>query len=84
MATVSRSNEVEGRRASDREIAIFERTFWAWLGGAALLLLLSQAVLLQWGLTPLRRDLVASHGGELKLWRSHGGGARVDSVLPGP
>ncbi len=46
---------LEDRAAFDREIRIFERTLWVWLGGAALLLLLSQAVLLQWGLAPLRR-----------------------------
>jgi two-component system sensor histidine kinase PhoQ len=39
----------------DREIATFDRTLWSWLGGAALLLLLSQALLLRWGLAPLRR-----------------------------
>ena len=39
----------------DREIAIFERTSWTWLGGAAVLLLLSQTLLLQWGLAPLAR-----------------------------
>ena len=33
-----------------REVSAFARTLWAWLGGAGLLLLLSQAVLLQWGL----------------------------------
>jgi len=38
-----------------REVAAFARTLWTWLGGAGLLLLLSQAALLQWGLTPLRR-----------------------------
>ncbi|MEP6971582.1 MAG: ATP-binding protein [Betaproteobacteria bacterium] len=38
-----------------REVAVFARTLWTWLGGAGLLLLLSQAALLQWGLTPLRR-----------------------------
>ena len=46
---------VEDRAGFDREVAIFARTLWTWLGGAALLLLLSQAVLLQWGLAPLRR-----------------------------
>ena len=46
---------LEDKAAFDREVAVFERTLWAWLGGAALLLLLSQAVLLQWGLAPLRR-----------------------------
>lgn len=38
-----------------REVAAFARTLWTWLGGAGLLLLLSQAALLQWGLLPLRR-----------------------------
>jgi two-component system, OmpR family, sensor histidine kinase PhoQ len=38
-----------------REVAAFARTLWTWLGGAGLLLLLSQAALLQWGLSPLRR-----------------------------
>ncbi|MEO6624346.1 MAG: ATP-binding protein [Burkholderiaceae bacterium] len=46
---------LEDRAAFDREVAVFERTVWTSLGGAALLLLLSQAVLLQWGLAPLRR-----------------------------
>ena len=46
---------LEDRAELDREVAVFERTLWAWLGGAGLLLLLSQAVLLQWGLAPLRR-----------------------------
>jgi len=46
---------LEDRAAFDREVAVFERTLWSWLGGAAVLLLLSQALLLQWGLAPLRR-----------------------------
>ncbi len=46
---------LEDRAEFDREVAVFERTLWTWLGGAALLLLLSQALLLQWGLAPLRR-----------------------------
>ncbi len=46
---------LEDRAEFDREVGVFERTLWTWLGGAALLLLLSQAVLLQWGLAPLRR-----------------------------
>lgn len=46
---------LEDRSAFDREVAVFERTLWSWLGGAALLLLLSQTLLLQWGLAPLRR-----------------------------
>lgn len=46
---------LEDRAGFDREVAVFERTLWSSLGGAALLLLLSQALLLQWGLAPLRR-----------------------------
>lgn len=46
---------LEDRAGFDREIAAFTRTLWTWLGGAGLLLLLSQAALLQWGLAPLRR-----------------------------
>ena len=44
----------EDKAEFDREITVFERTSWAWLGGAALLLLASQTVLLRWGLAPLR------------------------------
>lgn len=46
---------LEDKAEFDREISVFERTLWTWLGGAALLLLLSQTVLLGWGLAPLRR-----------------------------
>ena len=46
---------LEDKAGFDREISIFDRTLWSWLGGAALLLLLSQAALLEWGLAPLRR-----------------------------
>jgi len=57
----------EDREEFDREIAIFERTSWAWLGGAALLLLISQTLLLRWGLAPLReatREIRAIEQGE--------------------
>ena len=46
---------LEDKAEFDREISVFGRTLWTWLGGAALLLLLSQTVLLEWGLAPLRR-----------------------------
>ncbi len=39
----------------DREVDVFERALWTWLGGAAALLLLSQTLLFEWGLAPLRR-----------------------------
>ena len=46
---------LEDKAEFDREIKVFDRTLWSWFGGAALLLLLSQVVLLGWGLAPLRR-----------------------------
>ena len=46
---------LEDKVGFDRELAVFSRTLWVWLGGAGLLLLLSQTLLLQWGLSPLRR-----------------------------
>ncbi len=46
---------VEDKAEFDREIAVFSRTLWLWLGGAGVLLLLAQTLLLQWGLLPLRR-----------------------------
>jgi two-component system sensor histidine kinase PhoQ len=46
---------LEDKAELDREIAVFARTSWTWLGGAAVLLLLSQTLLLQWGLAPLAR-----------------------------
>lgn len=46
---------LEDKAEFDRELRAFKRTLWSWLGGAGLLLLLSQALLLRWGLAPLRR-----------------------------
>lgn len=46
---------LEDRAELDREVAIFNRTLWGWLGTAGLLLLLAQTLLLRWGLAPLRR-----------------------------
>jgi len=46
---------LENKAAFDRELGVFQRTLWTWLGGAGLLLLLSQTLLLQWGLGPLQR-----------------------------
>ena len=52
---------LEDSAGFEREVAVFARTMWIWLGGAALLLLLAQTLLLGWGLAPLRR--VASRSG---------------------
>ena len=46
---------LEDKAEFDRELRAFERTLWTWLGGTALLLLLSQTLLLRWGLAPLGR-----------------------------
>ena len=46
---------VEDKAEFDHEVAVFQRTLWSWLGGAAVLLLASQTLLLGWGLAPLRR-----------------------------
>ena len=46
---------LEDSSTFDREVGIFTRTLWLWLGGAALLLLLAQLLLLRWGLAPLRK-----------------------------
>ena len=45
---------LEARSAFDREIGMFSRTLWLWLGGATALLLLAQLLLLRWALAPLR------------------------------
>jgi two-component system, OmpR family, sensor histidine kinase PhoQ len=54
-AVVLELSVLEDSAGFKREVAAFARTLWTWLGGAGLLLLLSQAALLQWGLSPLRR-----------------------------
>lgn len=46
---------LESKAEFDRELRVFERTLWTWLGGAAALLLVALVALLQWGLAPLRR-----------------------------
>ena len=45
---------LEDASALSRELRAFDRTLLSWLGGTALLLLITQALLLRWGLAPLR------------------------------
>lgn len=48
------------------QVRQFRRSLWGWLGGAALLLLAVQGLILRWGLAPLRRvaeDLAAIETG---------------------
>ncbi len=44
-----------------RQVAGFRTTLWIWLGGATLVLLMVQGVVLRWGLSPLRRVAAALH-----------------------
>ncbi|MHB1200982.1 MAG: ATP-binding protein [Polaromonas sp.] len=46
---------LEDKSEFDRELGAFERTLWSWLGSTGLLLLLTQTLLLRWGLAPLGR-----------------------------
>lgn len=46
---------LEAQSAFDRETSAFRRTLWGGLAGAGALLLLAQWLLLEWGLSPLRR-----------------------------
>jgi two-component system, OmpR family, sensor histidine kinase PhoQ len=67
---------LEDKTAFDREVRVFSRTLWAWLGSAGVLLLLAQILLLQWGLAPLRN--VASEIGRIEA----GVQARVEGRYP--
>lgn len=67
---------LEDRAAFDREIAVFTRTLWTWLGGAGVLLLFTQLLLLKWGLAPLRRV-----AGEIRRIES-GDQARIEGDYP--
>ena len=67
---------LEDKAEFDREVSVFERTLWAWLGGAAAVLLVSQTLLLEWGLAPLRR--VAREIGHIE----HGAQQAVEGSYP--
>ena len=61
-------NVVEQVQPFDAQLAAFRLNLWAWLGGLALVLLVVQAVVLRWGLRPLRRvasDLQAIREGQV-------------------
>jgi two-component system, OmpR family, sensor histidine kinase PhoQ len=67
---------LEDRAAFDREVGVFTRTLWLWLGGVAALLLLAQLWLLRWGLAPLRQ--VASEIRRIE----EGGQSRIEGRYP--
>ena len=60
-------NVAEQVQSFDQQFSRFRLSLWLWLGGLALALLLVQAIVLRWGLRPLRQveaDLKAIHGGQ--------------------
>ena len=72
---------LEDRSEFDREIAVFARTLWLWLGSAGVLLLMAQTVLLRWGLSPLRRvatEIARVESGEQQRIE----GRYPDEILP--
>jgi len=48
-------NIITDLRSFDRKITEYRKTLWGWLLAMAMLLLVSQAVILRWGLSPLRK-----------------------------
>lgn len=44
----------ENQKVLDQQIRVFRRNLWGWLAGVGLLLIVVQAFILRWGLTPLR------------------------------
>lgn len=57
----------ENQKVLHRQIKTFRHNLWGWLAGVGLLLIIVQALILRWGLTPLRHvadDLLAIEKGE--------------------
>jgi two-component system sensor histidine kinase PhoQ len=67
---------LEDKTAFDQEVQAFEGTLWRWLGGAGLLLLLTQTFLLRWALAPL------SHMAREVQHIENGEQARVEGTYP--
>ncbi|MDK2123674.1 ATP-binding protein [Parachitinimonas caeni] len=59
-----------------KQIGVYRRSLWGWLGGLAGLLLLAQILLLRWGLAPMRR--VAQELKEVET----GNRSRLDNDYP--
>ena len=58
---------LEDKAEFDREMASFGQTLWRWLGATGMLLLLTQTLLLGWGLAPLqqvKKELLRIKNGE--------------------
>ncbi|MBM5572846.1 MULTISPECIES: ATP-binding protein [Deefgea] len=66
-AQTIRFRVLEDQQYVQAQLAQFQRALWGGLAAAAVCLLLAQALILRWGLTPLRRlevELAAIEGGE--------------------
>jgi two-component system, OmpR family, sensor histidine kinase PhoQ len=55
-------NILEDTTALSRQVAVFRESLWRYLGGAGLILLLLQGVILRWSLLPLRRVITELKG----------------------
>lgn len=65
---------LESPLAIEPEIANFRQELWLWLGGAVLVLLLLQALIMNWGLSPLRRladDIKSVESGRREFMDGH-------------
>jgi len=51
-------NIMENAKILREQVAVFRESLWRYLGGAALVLLLLQALILRWSLLPLRRVIL--------------------------
>jgi two-component system sensor histidine kinase PhoQ len=67
-------SSLESTLAIEPEIAKFRQELWTWLGGAILVLVLLQAVIMNWGLSPLRRmadDIKSVESGRSEFMDGH-------------
>ncbi|MFV9616005.1 MAG: two-component sensor histidine kinase, partial [Gammaproteobacteria bacterium] len=61
-------------KSFNKQISLYRKTLWSWLIGMAILLLLSQALILRWGLSPLRKvgvELNSIESGEQEQIQQH-------------
>ena len=59
----------ENQQVFEQQVNIFRQNLWGWLAGVGLLLIIVQAFILRWGLTPLRHvadDLIAIEQGKTR------------------
>ncbi len=67
-------SSLESTLVIEPEIAKFRQDLWTWLGGAILVLVLLQALIMNWGLSPLRRladDIKSVESGRSDFMEGH-------------